>query len=383
MTASPSLRPLAGAALAVLLPPLAPRPDFAALQREVVRAHAAWCHETYAECEARARALAVAVDRLLATPNETTLAAARRAWCDARVAYGRTETLRFRGGPIEPLEPFVNAWPVDEAYIDAVAGAPDSGLIHDLRGFPSLGGSLLRLANERGGEANVCLGWHAIEFVLWGQDLAIDGPGARPATDFEPGVGRNAARRSLYLRTVVALLVQDLATVRAAWEPGAAARRAFEAEPAAAVRAILTGASVLTSFELAGERLTVALETRDQEQEHSCFSDTTHVDLVANQDGIATVLRGARGGAGRGPGVLDLVRTRNAELGAALDRSLDATTAAIQAIPAPFDRAFLGDDDAAGRRAIRHAIEALERQAEVLQRVGQLLGHGVPSRPGG
>jgi putative iron-regulated protein len=361
-----------------------PAPDDASLRREVVRAHAAWCHALYADCERHARALGAAVDAMLAAPSAATLAAARAAWCEARVVYGRTEVLRFQGGPIEPLEPLLNAWPIDEAFVDYVAGAPDAGIVNDPRAFPSVGAAVLRLANERGGEANVTVGWHAIEFLLWGQDRSPHGPGERPHTDYLPGAGRNAERRAQYLRTVCAMLAQDLATVRAAWAPDRDNhRRAFERDEVAAVRAMLAGACVLTAFELAGERLTVALETRDQEQEHSCFSDTTHADLVANQAGIDAMLRGRATGAGKGPGLLALVRARDPALASLANDVAAATTRAIAAIPAPFDQAFLGGDDAPGRRAIAAAVAALERQAEVLQLVGKTFGLDLPLQPGG
>jgi putative iron-regulated protein len=373
--------PFLAIASAAQAPPVA---DHAELQRDVVRCHAAWCHELYAESVRRAHALATAVDALLATPGERALAAARAAWCDARTVYCRTEVLRFQGGPIEPLEPLLNAWPIDEAFVDYVAGAPDAGIVADPRGYPSLGGAVLRLANERGGEANVTVGWHAIEFLLWGQDLAADGPGRRPFTDYVAGQGRHAERRGEYLRTVCAALLQDLTTVRDAWAPDRDNhRRAFERDERAAVRAMLTGACVLTAFELTGERLTVALETRDQEQEHSCFSDTTTADLVANQAGIEALLRGRADGDGKGPGLLALVAAHDRALARFAADAVTATTRAIAAIPAPFDQAFLGDDDAPGRRAIRAAIEALEQQTEALQLVGKRFGHDLPLQPGG
>lgn len=378
-----SLATLGADAQAPTQRPAPAQPAFVRLQADVVAAHAAHCHSLYLAVEQKAKRLAQAIDALLAAPDETTLAAARRAWCEARVVYGKTEVLRFHDGPIEPIEPFLNAWPIDEAYIDAVVGHPTAGIVNDPVRYPSLGAAVLAIANERGGEANVSTGWHAIEFLLWGQDLSPDGPGRRPASDFVPGQAPMATRRGDYLRAVGRQLLTDLATVRAAWDPAHGAyRRSFVADADGAVRRMLTGAVVLTAFELAGERLTVAFETRDQEQEHSCFSDTTCADLVANQTGIADLVRGVASGTVQPPCLLDLVRLRSPEAAQRLEAALAAATAAVQAIPAPFDRAILGDDAAPGRRAIQQAILALEAQAEALLVVGRLFGHELPLQPG-
>jgi putative iron-regulated protein len=144
---------------------------------------------------------------------------------------------------------------------------------------------------------------------------------------------------------------------------------------------MLTGAITLTSFELAGERLAVAYETRDQEQEHSCFSDTTCDDLVANQRGIDAIFRGGLGEP-TSHDLLGLVRGKDPAVAELLAARLDATMAALRAIPAPFDQAFLGPDDGPGRTAIRRAITALEEQAEAIAIAGGVLGYDLPLRRG-
>ncbi len=361
------------------------------LRGEVVRGYTAWCHALYQRAHGKAKELQTAVDALLAKPGPATLDAAQKAWIESRRVYGQTEVLRFCDWPIETLEPLLNSWPVDEAYIDYVAGNPDAGIVNDPVRYPNLGETVLVLANERGGEANVSTGWHAIEFLLWGQDLSAAGPGCRPASDFDVKRQKHAARRGEYLRATCALLVRHLGEVAAAWAPGTDAgtddrapnhRRKLEADPDAALRAMLAGAVVLTAFELGGERLTVAHDTKDQEQEHSCFSDTTWLDFEANQLGLIAVLRGASGG-GTGPGLLALVEQKDEKLAARVVQRLDTTLARLRAIPRPFDQAMLGADDAPGRTAMRAAIAALEEQSDVLLIVGRSFGFDLPLQPGG
>lgn len=343
----------------------------------VVARYAGHCHDAYRGCAAKGSQLQAAVTRFLAEPDAASLGAARAAWCAARLAYAATEVFRFYGGPIDAIEPLVNAWPIDESYIDAVVGRPDVGIVQDRVRFPVLGPTVLQFANERGGETNVSVGWHAIEFLLWGQDLATDGPGARPAADFVAGEGRNAERRRQYLAVVTELLVTQLESLAAAWAPDAPFRRQFEAAPATSLRQLLTGALVFSAFELAGERLAVAYETQDQEQEHCCFSDLTRDDLVANHDGLVAVLSG-----GDGASVLALVETRSPPAARELSAALQAAAAALWAIPQPFDQAIRGDDAAPGRVAIRAALAALDRQVEALAVAGRVLGFELPLRPG-
>lgn len=378
---------LARAALAaVVLPALLAQepaaPSTADLRGQLVERHAEHCHRLYAACARDGEALLAAVEAFLKSPDDTHLTAARDAWCKARLVYGETEALRFQGGPIERLEPLLNAWPVDEAYIDHVVGRPDAGIVHDAAHFPVLDAGLLEVANERGSETNVSVGWHAIEFLLWGQDLDTAGPGRRPASDYRHDGGTVVERRRQYLKLVTQRLVEHLRTLRAEWAPTAKWRRAFVADPERAIRAMLTGAAVLSAFELCGERLAVAYETQDQEQEHSCFSDTTWHDLQANQRGITAVLAGEPDRAADAPTLLRLLQQRDAAAAEHLADTLARTTAALAAIPAPFDQAFLGKDDAPGRRAIQAAMQALEEQAEAIAIAGRLFGHDLPMRPG-
>ena len=355
-------------------------------KRAVVAAYAALAHGVYADTLERAEAMREAVDAFVAEPSVVRLRAARAAWSRARRAYGPTEVFRFYGGPIDGartgVERYVNAWPIDESFIDGVRGRPEAGIIQAPERYPVLSGALLTLLNERGGETHVATGWHAVEFLLWGQDFDPAGPGKRSHLDFVAGARPHAARRGAYLRAVVAQLVVHLAQVRDDWAPGKPNYHAgfVAGDPDGALRKILTGMVVLSGFEMSGERLAVAFETRDQEDEHSCFSDTTHLDLLDNQRGVERVWSGET--APRRPGLREVGRAVAPELALDIDRALATTRTRLQAIPPPFDRAMQGADESPGRRAILSAIEALERQARLLAELGLALELRVPLRPG-
>jgi putative iron-regulated protein len=360
-----------------------PRPS-PELRAEVLQGYADWCHWVYGECARRAEVLDGVVRRFIDTPTEEGLRAAREAWIDARRIYGLTEALRFCDGPIEAVEPTLNAWPLDEAYIDSVVGRPDCGIVNDVVRYPQIGPALLRIANERGGETNISLGWHAVEFLLWGQDLDPDGPGRRPWTDYVEGRATTARRRAEYLKSATGLLHPTLQTLSLAWAPvSGPARVELTEDPADGIRRILSGAIVLTSFELLGERLGVAYETQDQEQEHSCFSDTSHIDLVVNQAGIVALFTGEHAGRRFGPGAASWIRAHDTAVADDLARKLERTAQALAAIPVPFDRAMLGPDDAPGRVAMRAALDALAEQTDAIAVAARKLGLSLPLEPGG
>ena len=263
-------------------------PDAATLE-DAVGTYAAGVHAAYGESLASAQEMDAAIDAFLADPSDATLAAAKDAWLVARDDYGPTEAFRFYGGPIDDeetgTEGLINAWPLDEAYIDYVEGNAEAGIVNDPDGFPTIDAELLVSLNEQGGEANISTGWHAIEFLLWGQDLSLDGPGQRPASDYTTAA--NADRRATYLAVASDLLVSHLSELVDTWAPDADNYRAeFEAlESEEALRRIITGIGELSRGELAGERMNVAYAERSQEDEHSCFSDNTTADIVGNARG--------------------------------------------------------------------------------------------------
>jgi putative iron-regulated protein len=330
----------------------------------------------YGQARATAQALRDAIDQLVAAPDEASSNAAREAWLAAREPYGQTEVYRFYDGPIDNPddgpEGQLNAWPMDEAYVDYVDGMPDAGIINDPAAYPTIDAALIASLNEQGGETNIASGYHAIEFLLWGQDQDPAGPGARPASDYDAsgaGTAANQDRRGMYLQAAAELLIDDLDRLIVAWDPAATGNYRAEflaAAPEEILRRMLLGMGSLSGAELAGERMDVALDTQDQEDEHSCFSDNTHRDIINNATGIQNVYEG-RYDTLDGPGIYDLVATRDQALADRLRDELQASVDLAMAIPAPFDQAIVEH-----REAVEATIEALRTQADSIVEVAAL-----------
>ncbi len=350
----------------------------AATPASVATHYAALVHANYSDTLGAAQDMQAAIAAFVAAPSADGLAAARKAWLQAREFYGQTEAFRFYGGPIDDdkgPEGQINAWPLDEAYVDYVQGKPKAGLINNPQ-FKITKANLAKF-NERGGEENISSGWHAVEFLLWGQDLSETGPGNRSFEDYVDGKTPNAERRRQFLTVATALLVDDLASVTKAWAPGQKNYRArFEKGGKESVRKIIVGLGSLSRGELAGERMEVALNSQDQEDEHSCFSDNTHRDIVTNALGIQNVWLGQYkkrdGSLLQGPSVRDLVAASKADLAEKTSAQLASSLAAAESIPAPFDRAIA--KGAAGRPAIEKTIASLVEQSKLLVESASAVG---------
>lgn len=348
---------------------------------DVARHYAVLVSAGYEDTLAAAKVLQAKIAAFTTAPSQATLDDARKAWLAAREFYGQTEAFRFYGGPIDDAkgpEGRINAWPMDESFVDGVKGRPNTGLVNN-RKFAITKASLAR-QNERGGEENIATGWHAIEFLLWGQDFNDNGPGNRSFEEFVDGKAPNADRRRQYLTVVTELLIDDLGSLTRAWAPGVKTnyRGRFEQQGNEALRKIFVGLGSLSRGELAGERLDVALASQDQEDEHSCFSDNTHRDVVANATGIANVWFGryhrADGTVLQGPSLRDLVAARDAAVAEQTSRDITASVELAGKLQAPFDQEIKGGKEAPGRVRVQAVIASLNAQARDLVTAANAVG---------
>lgn len=352
----------------------------------VRKAYRDLAEQSYSDAIDAVDRLAQAIEHLLDKPSQKALDTARARWRDAHLTYLRTEPLRFYDGPIDgpadgarPAGPEgrMNAWPLNEAVIDYVKGQPKSGLVQADPKVP-LDRDLILKSDQVSDEADVTTGFHAIEFLLWGQDQSAGGPGARPWADYVVGGnGGTNDRRRAYVRELLKLLREDLVQVRSQWQPGtpgsyaAAFARLDDYE---AVGRMLHGMTALVGLELTSERLSVALDSGTQEDETNCFSDTTHLTYAAGLAGIRRFYSGTRSA----PGVATLVRQLDPAANAAVLSALDEADAAAKALPAPFDQVVSSPAGSTGRAKAEALVAAFTELTGRLKAAGRALGVLVP-----
>lgn len=397
-------RLLAGTALAAILS----TPVLAATPEEVVATYAEIGAAVFGDSLTTAQTLQQAVDAFLAAPSAEGLETARAAWKAARVPYLQSEVFRFGNPVVDDWEGRVNAWPLDEGLIDYVDADSYIGPSDEnpLAAANVVGSTVLAVGGQEvdvtaitpdliagvlheadGIETNVASGYHAVEFLLWGQDLngTDAGAGNRPFTDFVRGdacTGGNCDRRAAYLKAATDLLVADLAEMAAAWAPGGAARAVVTQDAKAGVAAILTGMGSLSYGELAGERIKLGLMLHDPEEEQDCFSDNTANSHYYDGLGIRNVYLGAYvrpdGTEVAGPSVSDLVAAADPKVDAALRAGLDASVAALGAMRdraeggMAFDQ-MLAPGNAEGGALITAAVDALVAQTREIERAVKVL----------
>ncbi len=381
-----------------------------AAAKAVVNHYADLALAVFSDAASTGKALQAAVDALLADPSEATLKAAREAWLAARVPYMQTEVFRFGNPVVDEWEGQLNAWPLDEGLIDYVAedyqhalGNPgaQANIIanteiqvgEDKIDVSEITGELLASLNELGGsEANVATGYHAIEFLLWGQDLNGTNPGAgeRPYTDYlvgEGATGGHNERRRTYLKAATDLLVSDLEEMVEQWKDGVEGNYRSELVADSAdngLRKMLFGMGSLSLGELAGERMKVALEANSTEDEHDCFSDNTHNSHFYNGKGIRNVYLGeykqVDGSTLTGPSLSELVAKTDAQADATLKADLQETEAKLQALVdsaeknnVHFDQ-LIAQGNAEGQQLVRDAIAVLVKQTGTIEQAAGKLG---------
>lgn len=369
-------------------------------------------HQLYADSLSLAEVMAEEIEKFLAEPSEENLQKAKEAWTEARIYYSQTEVFRFSNAIVDDWEPQLNAWPLDEGFIDYV---DDSNYFYEL-GNPvgkaniiaseklrwgpneldltTITPEILASLNELGGtEANVATGWHAIEFLLWGQDLNGTEPGAgkRATTDFALGdncTNDNCDRRREYLKAATDLLIEDLKFMVPVWDlqqEESYAREFIQLDEQEQLRRILYGMGSLALGELAGERMKVALLANSVEDEHDCFSDTTHNTLFNNAKGIDNVLRGSytgpEGNSIQGASLLAWAEQNQEDLATSLDKTASDSLTAIEKIVVSaeegtaFDQ-LIAPGNSEGAAMINASIDALQLLTRDLELLTSVIGIG-------
>jgi putative iron-regulated protein len=363
----------------------------------------------YSDAYAASIDLGKAIDALIANPNDETLAAARKAWKESRPWYQQSEGYRFGNAIVDDWEGRVNAWPLDEGLIDytdksSYGETSDENPLYtanvianksirignDTVDASKIDADLLRKLQEAGGnEANVAIGYHAIEFLLWGQDLngTDAGAGERKASDFDTKncTNDNCDRRAQYLKAATDLLISDLEEIVAAWGKDGDARKDVTGKSADdGLATILTGLGSLSYGELAGERIKLGLILHDPEEEHDCFSDNTHNSHYYDQMGMIAIYNGkytaSDGKVTEGPSLAAYAAEKAPEEAKALDAAFDETAAAMKVMKDRADSGkeaydqMIGEGNAEGNKIVQDVVDSLVAQARAIEAVVAKLG---------
>jgi putative iron-regulated protein len=382
----------------------------ATTEKQVVLHYSNLAHAVFSDALTTAQNLDSSIDTFLVSPSDKSFAQVKKAWLDSRVPYQQTEVFRFGNAIVDDWEGQLNAWPLDEGLIDYV----DSEYQYELGNKGATANivanksvqvgaekidttvitpELIANLNEIGGsEANVASGYHAIEFLLWGQDLngTNQGAGQRPYTDFVVGAectNGNCERRGQYLKATSQLLIQDLEWMAKQWEAGSSENYRSELlsqSTESGLRKMLFGMGSLSLGELAGERMKVALEANSTEDEHDCFSDNTHNSHYYNEQGIYNVYTGIylkeNGELLTGPSIHDLVKQSDSKAAKEIQAQFDSARAQVGQLVSSaeengvhFDQ-LIASGNTKGNALVNSAIMALVEQTSAIEKAAAIVG---------
>ena len=379
----------------------------AATEQEVLDHYADLAHIVYSDSLTTAKELQKTVNQFIQHPTESNMKTAKDAWVAARHPYQQTEAYRFGNAIVDDWEGKVNAWPLDEGLIDYVSTGygedSDENMLYTANVIANptftLSGKTIDATHitkqllsdtlhEAGEvESNVATGYHAIEFLLWGQDLNGNnaGAGKRPASDFDNNncTQGNCDRRAAFLKAATDLLVDDLAWMVAQWDEEGNARKAVTTGNLQQnLATIFTGMGSLSYGELAGERMKLGLMLHDPEEEHDCFSDNTHWSHYNDALGIKNVYTGSYkrvdGTMINGPSLANLVAAKSADADTNMRTHLNKTLEKMQVLVdsanngEAYDQ-LIGEGNTAGNAKVLAAVNALVAQTKAIEKAVQIM----------
>ena len=339
------------------------------------------------------------IEKFMNNTNESNFIAVKDSWLKARTIYQQTEVFRFGNPLVDDWEGKVNAWPLDEGLIDYVDNTNYYPSENDFSNFNVIANKKLKVEGELidasvinpkllsnklheigGNEANVATGYHAIEFLLWGQDLNGNesGSGNRPYTDFdlEACTNDNCDRRREYLVAASQLLIEDLQYIQSVWSPEGQARSDLLNDQNNGLKRILIGMGSLSYGELAGERMKLGLMLHDPEEEHDCFTDNTHNSHYYNVVGINNVFLGKYksldGKVVSGPSISSLLSEIDNGLNKKTKKSIKNTLKSMKKIVKSANKGvtydmLIAEGNEKGNQLIQNAVDSLIKQSKNIE----------------
>ncbi|WP_411823124.1 imelysin family protein [Leptospira sp. 'Mane'] len=282
-----------------------------------LKTYANIAEKNYSDAYTAALSLQTKVNSFVANPTQTGLNELRTEWRKARVSYLQTEIFRFSNGPIDnkevvfetisgdskEIEPLVNAWPLDESYNDYLV---TNGIVSKAALLPANEQEEATADEPTESAKHVSVGWHAIEYTLWGKDNAGSNAvtaGQRPLADFVSNA--NFANRKTYLKSSTDLLVDHITILKKQWSSTDTNSYYYKFTKDAdgkSLDSVLRGIAKFAYGEWGGERMSGAA-SGSQEEEHSCFSDNTKNDFYYDATGFENIFNGTYSGSSVSPGI--------------------------------------------------------------------------------
>lgn len=190
------------------------------------------------------------IKQFLATPNVANLEAAQQKWQETYALFNDTSPFTvLTDNPAQ--HSYIDSWPILPGYIDAISGFPNSGIVNDVT--LELNEANIRQQHGLTFPGEVSTGFHAIEFMIWGETTTAENSESAkeskeenktlPLKRYTPvkqwhqtelDVSQHSNnRRRKYLALVTNILLKDIeksnAEAKATWQTKPQATQIFQA----------------------------------------------------------------------------------------------------------------------------------------------------------
>lgn len=165
--------------------------ETARLIRQLAREYIKQIEVDFSDLGGKISTLQTAVNRLLGSPSADLLRVTQENWLEAHLSFQQNRVnLEFlsaiandaQKAQLAKLVYQIDQWPILAGYIDTVAGYPRGGIVHDVN--VELTAESLIQQHGLFDTTEATLGFHVLEFLLWGEPNAVSPQGRNEV--FEP-----------------------------------------------------------------------------------------------------------------------------------------------------------------------------------------------------
>jgi putative iron-regulated protein len=365
--------------------------------RKAASAYADFAYESHRDTAKELDLMLEDLDLFYEAPDSQKYNKVKVQWSVARQRWSQTEVFVVEGSPGADTYPLINLSRLDPSYIDYTTVDAGAGLVNDTDKYPNLSKELLTDAHQLEGPAHVTVGFHAIEYLLWGQDYDLESPGKRPFSDYDTGpdgTRDNQQRRRQYLHMASELLIDDIKSVRDSWkaDEGDWRKEFGKLERDEKLRRMVVALARFSIDELEKGRLGEPLMLAEQHNDHSPFSDQSHEEFLPDALAIQNIYLGRydddlldEDAPEEGPGLHSIVALKASALDEQFRTDLEATVEAARAVAdgPPLEQALLKGVGSPERAAAENLLTALQAQNATLEEIANLFGFSLSGGDGG
>lgn len=245
---------------------------------------------------------------------------------------------------IDMLSPFqylnevdFNSFLINPAYIDATSYDNSSGIILNTAAYPTITIQTIQNANYIGSSPNnISKGIHALEFLLWGNDLNPTGPGDGGPNPFDPNSSANYLRRKAYLLGLITLLKNDLDEMNySEFKDNVNAK-----DPKESLAYLLKGIHDFIRYDIAEKSIKKPIDLLDPLYEESQFSDNSTEDIKNKILSIRNYIYGSQFTATNGYFIADYMTEKSPDSAAKMLQLLNGLETTTQSFEFLFDVAI-------------------------------------------